>query len=53
MSALYDGVVSVSGDGGVHEIINGLYKRNEAMDSIRIGNVPGGSGRHQGTHWMI
>ena len=50
--AQYDGVVSVSGDGGVHEIINGLYKRNEAMDSIRIGNVPGGSGRHQGTHWM-
>merc|ERR1740128_282523 len=28
----YDGVVSVSGDGGLHEIINGLFKRNEAMD---------------------
>ena len=35
----------MSGDGGLHEIINGLFKRNEAMDSIRIGNVPGGSGR--------
>ena len=45
MSVKYDGVVSVSGDGGLHEIINGLFKRNEAMDSIRIGNVPGGSGR--------
>ena len=45
MSEKYDGVVSVSGDGGLHEIINGLFKRNEAMDSIRIGNVPGGSGR--------
>ena len=44
MSVKYDGVVSVSGDGGLHEIINGLFKRNEAMDSIRIGNVPGGSG---------
>ena len=46
LSEQYDGVVSVSGDGGLHEIINGLFKRNEAMDSIRIGNVPGGSGRH-------
>ena len=41
----YDGVVSVSGDGGLHEIINGLFRRKEAMDSLPIGNVPGGSGR--------
>ena len=46
---LYDGVVTVSGDGGLHELLNGLYSRrgregDQVMARIQLGIVPGGSG---------
>ncbi|EGR30778.1 zinc-binding dehydrogenase family protein, putative [Ichthyophthirius multifiliis] len=43
----YKGLISVSGDGLPHEIINGLFKRNdrdEILDYIGLGILPGGSG---------
>ena len=43
----YSGVVSVSGDGLLHEVLNGLYARSD-WDNVRetfpIGVAPGGSG---------
>ena len=39
--------LSVSGDGIVHEVLNGLFERpdwREAMDSLPLGIVPAGSG---------
>ena len=27
----YDGVVTVSGDGLIHEVVNGLYRREDAL----------------------
>ena len=47
--ALYDGVVTVSGDGGLHELLNGLYSRrgregDQVMARTQLGIVPGGSG---------
>ena len=46
---LYDGVVTVSGDGGLHELLNGLYSRrgregDQVMARTQLGIVPGGSG---------
>jgi len=43
----YGGIVTVSGDGGLWEIVNGLYTRkdwNEVASKFPIGMVPGGSG---------
>ena len=43
----YAGVVTVSGDGGLYEVINGLYLRPDwpgVRELIRVGIVPGGSG---------
>ncbi|KAF9550423.1 sphinganine kinase lcb4 [Mortierella hygrophila] len=43
---LYDAVVSVSGDGVLHEVINGLMERPDAIAAhkLPIGAIPGGSG---------
>jgi diacylglycerol kinase family enzyme len=42
----YNGIIAVSGDGLVHEIINGLFTRPdwEAVKDIPVGYLPGGSG---------
>ncbi|XP_060573427.1 sphingosine kinase 1-like isoform X2 [Ruditapes philippinarum] len=42
----YDGVVIVSGDGLIYEVINGLMNRDDWQDAIKtpIGCIPGGSG---------
>jgi sphingosine kinase len=43
----YDGIVTVSGDGLIHEVVNGLYRRSDAisiMATTAIGFIPGGSG---------
>jgi sphingosine kinase len=42
----YDGIVTVSGDGLIHEVVNGLFRRHDwlqIMSSISIGFIPGGS----------
>ena len=42
----YDGIVTVSGDGLIHEVVNGLYRRSDwlqLMSSLNIGFIPGGS----------
>ena len=42
----FDGIVTVSGDGLIHEVVNGLYRRSDAitmMASTAIGFIPGGS----------
>ena len=42
----YDGIVTVSGDGLIHEVVNGLYRRKDQlqmMSSMAIGFIPGGS----------
>ena len=42
----YDGIVTVSGDGLIHEVVNGLYRRNDwlqLMSSLSLGFIPGGS----------
>ena len=44
----YAGVVTVSGDGGLYEVINGLYSRPDwprVGQEVRVGIVPGGSGQ--------
>ncbi|KAI9483673.1 MAG: ATP-NAD kinase-like domain-containing protein [Benjaminiella poitrasii] len=43
----YDAVVTVSGDGVIHEVINGFLKRpdaREAMKKVSIGIIPCGTG---------
>ncbi|CAG8638153.1 14622_t:CDS:2 [Funneliformis mosseae] len=41
----YDAIVTVSGDGIIHEIINGLLSRDDALEiDIPIGTIPAGSG---------
>ncbi|KAF9914692.1 sphinganine kinase lcb4 [Lobosporangium transversale] len=42
----YDAIVSVSGDGVIHEVINGLMERPDAIiaHKLPLGAVPGGSG---------
>ena len=42
-------MVTVSGDGGLHELLNGLYSRrgregDQVMARTQLGIVPGGSG---------
>lgn len=42
----FDGIVTVSGDGLIHEVVNGLYRRADAltiMATTAIGFIPGGS----------
>lgn len=42
----YDGIVTVSGDGLIHEVVNGLYRRKDSiqmMAKTSIGFIPGGS----------
>lgn len=42
----YDGIITVSGDGLIHEVVNGLYRRQDQlqiMSSLAIGFIPGGS----------
>ena len=39
----YDGIVTVSGDGLIHEVVNGLYRRQDQlqiMSSLVIGFIP-------------
>lgn len=46
-TSLYACVVCVSGDGLVHEVLNGLCDRKDAIDalaSVAIAQLPGGSG---------
>lgn len=39
----YDAIVSASGDGIIHEIVNGLLTRPDALDiDIPIGAIPAG-----------
>ncbi|KAI9358828.1 ATP-NAD kinase-like domain-containing protein [Pilaira anomala] len=43
----YDAVVTVSGDGVIHEVMNGFLQRpdaREAMKSVSLGIIPGGTG---------
>jgi sphingosine kinase len=42
----YDAIVTVSGDGVIHEIINGFLQRPDARDAIKkvsLGIIPGGT----------
>lgn len=42
----YDGIVTVSGDGLIHEVVNGLYRRKDwmqLMSTLTLGFIPGGS----------
>lgn len=42
----YDGIVTVSGDGLIHEVVNGLFRRSDwlqLMSSLNLGFIPGGS----------
>lgn len=42
----FDGIITVSGDGLIHEVVNGLYRRRDhiqMMSSTAIGFIPGGS----------
>lgn len=42
----YNGIVTVSGDGLIHEVVNGLYRRNDwlqFMSTLSLGFIPGGS----------
>lgn len=43
----WDSIVFVSGDGLLHEIINGLMLRNDwnlVKHKITVGGIPGGTG---------
>lgn len=42
----FDGIVTVSGDGLIHEVVNGLYRRADwlqLMSTLALGFIPGGS----------
>ena len=42
----FDGIVTVSGDGLIHEVVNGLYRRKDQIQitsSLALGFIPGGS----------
>ena len=42
----YDAVVTVSGDGLIHEVVNGIMRRSDAFDFLKkvtIGCIPGGT----------
>jgi len=42
----YDAIITVSGDGILHELVNGLAQHNEPMRALRmpIATIPAGSG---------
>ncbi len=43
----FDGIISVSGDGLLHEIVNGLMLRSdwqEIKNKLTLGGIPGGTG---------
>ena len=40
----YDAIISISGDGLFHELINGLLQREDGKDKIPVGLIPAGSG---------
>lgn len=43
----YDAIVTVSGDGVIHEVLNGFLKRPDAAKALKkvpLGVIPGGSG---------
>jgi len=42
----YDALICVSGDGLIHEVINGFARRSDALDALRLplGIIPSGSG---------
>ncbi|KAI9308465.1 ATP-NAD kinase-like domain-containing protein [Cunninghamella echinulata] len=43
----YDAIVTVSGDGVIHEVMNGFLQRSDARQAIRkvpLGIIPGGTG---------
>ncbi|KAI8877088.1 hypothetical protein K501DRAFT_230817 [Backusella circina FSU 941] len=43
----YDAIVTVSGDGVIHDVINGFMQREDARDAMRrvsLGIIPGGTG---------
>ncbi|ORZ17664.1 ATP-NAD kinase-like domain-containing protein [Absidia repens] len=43
----YDAIVTVSGDGVIHEVVNGFLQRPDARQAIRkvpLGVIPGGTG---------
>ena len=42
----YDGIITVSGDGLIHEVVNGIYRRQDQilmMSTMALGFIPGGS----------
>lgn len=42
----YDGIVTVSGDGLIHEVVNGIYRRRDClqlMETLTLGFIPGGT----------
>ena len=43
---MYDAIVTVSGDGLLHEVVNGLMKHADWQRAIKhpIGVIPGGTG---------
>lgn len=43
----YDGIITVSGDGLIHEVVNGIYRRPDQilmMDTTALGFIPAGTG---------
>lgn len=41
----YSGVITISGDGLPHEVINGFYSREDSSEiNFRMGCLPGGTG---------
>lgn len=42
----YDGIITVSGDGLIHEVVNGIYRRQDFIQILAktaLGFIPGGS----------
>ena len=43
----YDGIITISGDGLIHELVNGIMSRpdrQELFDSLTLGFIPAGTG---------
>lgn len=46
-TGVFDGIISVSGDGLLHEIVNGLMRRDDWLEisaKLTLGGIPGGTG---------
>jgi len=42
----FDGIVTISGDGLIHEVVNGIMMRKDRMEflkNVTIGTIPGGT----------